>query len=156
VTTRLAARDTGLPLPAAIVAFSPGLDATRTGESMHTKEGIDPIFTRKAVEHTRAMYLAGANPHQSLLSPAVLADLTGFPPAADPGRNERDPAGRLRAPCRPARADGVDVILDITADVPHGFQSFVGILDEADEALDRAALFLTQRVHAPYTAHTSA
>jgi hypothetical protein len=34
----------------------------------------------------------------------------------------------------------------ITARVPHVFQSFAGILDEADEALDRAALFLRQRV----------
>jgi hypothetical protein len=40
----------------------------------------------------------------------------------------------------------VDVVLDITAKVPHVFQSFAGILDEADEALDRAALFLRQRV----------
>jgi acetyl esterase/lipase len=46
VTTCLAARDAGLPLPAAIVAFSPGLDATRTGQSMDTKAGIDPILTR--------------------------------------------------------------------------------------------------------------
>jgi epsilon-lactone hydrolase len=30
----LAARDAGLPMPAAIVAFSPGVDATRTGQSM--------------------------------------------------------------------------------------------------------------------------
>jgi hypothetical protein len=30
--------------------------------------------------------------------------------------------------------------------VPHVFQSFAGILDEAGEALDRAALFLRQRV----------
>jgi monoterpene epsilon-lactone hydrolase len=41
---------------------------------------------------------------------------------------------------------GVEVILDITAGVPHVFQSFAGFLDEADQALDRAALFLTQRV----------
>ncbi|MFJ9469027.1 alpha/beta hydrolase [Streptomyces caniferus] len=80
ITTCLAAREAGLPLPAAIVAFSPGLDATRTGESMDTEEGIDPIFTREALQHTGAMYLAGADPHQPLLSPAVLADLTGFPP----------------------------------------------------------------------------
>ena len=40
----------------------------------------------------------------------------------------------------------VDVILDITAKVPHVFQSFTGLLDEAGEALDRAALFLSQRV----------
>ena len=40
----------------------------------------------------------------------------------------------------------VDLVLDITAKVPHMFQSFTGVLDEADEALDRAALFLRQRV----------
>jgi len=45
-----------------------------------------------------------------------------------------------------ARNAGVDVVLDITADVCHVFQSFAGLLDEADEALDRAALFLKQRV----------
>lgn len=156
VTTCLAARDAGLPLPAAIVAFSPGLDATRTGESMDTKKGIDPIFTRKAVEHTGAMYLAGADPHQPLLSPAVLADLTGFPPMLiQVGTNEilLDDSTRLAAR---GRAVGVDVILDITAGVPHVFQSFAGILDEADEALDRAALFLSQRIRAGCTARASA
>ena len=30
--------------------------------------------------------------------------------------------------------------------VPHVFQSFAGILDEADEAIGRAAIFLRQRV----------
>ncbi|MFF9003003.1 alpha/beta hydrolase [Streptomyces achromogenes] len=156
VTTCLAARDAGLPLPAAILAFSPGLDATRTGESMDTKEGIDPIFTRKAVEHTGAMYLAGADPHQPLLSPAVLADLTGFPPMLiQVGTNEilLDDSTRLAAR---GRAAGVDVILDVTADVPHVFQSFAGLLDEADEALDRAALFLGQRLRAGSAADTSA
>ncbi|MEV6963796.1 alpha/beta hydrolase [Hamadaea sp. NPDC051192] len=156
VTTCLAARDAGLPLPAAIVAFSPGLDATRTGGSMDTKEGIDPIFTRASVERTGAMYLAGADPHQPLLSPAVLADLTGFPPMLiQVGTNEilLDDSTRLAAR---ARAAGVDVILDITADVPHVFQSFAGVLDEADEALDRAALFLNQRIRPRAAAHTSA
>jgi monoterpene epsilon-lactone hydrolase len=156
VTTCLAARDAGLPLPAAIVTFSPGLDATRTGESMHTKEDIDPILTRESVEHTGAMYLAGQDPHQPMLSPAVLADLTGFPPMLiQVGTNEimLDDSTRLAAR---ARAAGVDVILDITADVPHVFQSFAGVLDEADEALDRAALFLSQHIRATGTVHTSA
>ncbi|WP_042421080.1 alpha/beta hydrolase [Streptacidiphilus anmyonensis] len=156
VTTCLAARDAGLPLPAAIVAFSPGLDATRTGESMDAKHGVDPVFTRQALEHTGAMYLAGADPHQPLLSPAVLADLTGFPPLLlQVGTNEvlLDDSTRLAAR---ARAAGVDVVLDVTADVPHVFQAFAGVLDEADEALDRAALFLGQRLNAGCTAHASA
>ena len=50
-----------------------------------------------------------------------------------------------------ATAAGVDVILDVTADVPHGFQTFVGVLDEAGAALDRAALFLTQHLRASHT-----
>ncbi|WP_406139737.1 alpha/beta hydrolase [Streptomyces sp. NBC_01089] len=156
VTTCLAARDAGLPLPAAIVTFSAGVDATRTGESMDTKEGVDPILTRESVGHTGAMYLAGQDPHQPLLSPAVLADLTGFPPMlVQVGTNEilLDDSTRLAAR---AKAAGVDVILDITADVPHVFQSLAGALDEADEALDRAALFLGQHIRTTATAHTSA
>ncbi|WP_435155753.1 alpha/beta hydrolase [Amycolatopsis sacchari] len=146
VTTCLAARAAGLPLPAAIVAFSPGLDATRTGESMDSKAGIDPLFTREGLEYTGSMYLAGADPAQELLSPAVFADLTGFPPMLlQVGTNEilLDDSTRLAARARDA---GVDVILDVVAGVPHVFQSFAGVLDEADEALDRAALFLTQRL----------
>jgi epsilon-lactone hydrolase len=45
-----------------------------------------------------------------------------------------------------ARAAGVDVILDVSADVAHVLQAFAGVLDEADQALDRAALFLSQHV----------
>jgi hypothetical protein len=45
-----------------------------------------------------------------------------------------------------ARDADVDVILDITAGAPHVFQVFVGTLDEADQALGRAALFLTQHL----------
>ncbi|MGP2439612.1 alpha/beta hydrolase [Streptomyces sp. JW3] len=156
VTTCLAARDASLPMPAAIVAFSPGLDMTRTGESMDTKAGIDPFFTREGLENTGAMYLAGQDLHQPMLSPATLADLTGFPPMLlQAGTNEilLDDSTRMATRAREA---GVDVILDITADVPHVFQAFAGVLDEADEALDRAALFLSQHIRTRGTARTSA
>ncbi|WP_405059963.1 alpha/beta hydrolase [Kribbella sp. NBC_01505] len=150
ITTSLAARDAGLPLPAAIVAFSPGLDASRTGESMTTRASADPIFTRAAVERTGAMYTAGQDPHQPLLSPAVTADLTGLPPMLlQVGTNELLLDDSTRLATRAVTA-GVDVILDVTADVPHVFQSFAGgPLDEADQALDRAALFITQHLPTP-------
>jgi acetyl esterase/lipase len=45
-----------------------------------------------------------------------------------------------------AIAAGVDAVLDVTADVPHVFQTFAGILEEAGQAIDRAALFLSQHL----------
>lgn len=148
VTTCLAAREAGLPMPAAIAAFSPGLDHTRAGRTMRTKEGIDPFFTMDGMARTGEMYLGGQDPHQPLLAPAVLADLTGFPPILlQAGTNELllDDSVRL---AERAREAGVDVILDITAGVPHVFQAFADRLDEADQALDRAALFITQHLRA--------
>ncbi|HWC22263.1 MAG TPA: alpha/beta hydrolase [Flexivirga sp.] len=146
VTTCLAARDAGLPMPAAIVAFSPGLDHTRTGASMITKEGVDPFFTREGLGHTAQLYVGGQDPNQPLLAPAVFADLTGFPPILlQVGTNELllDDSVRLAERARMAE---VDVILDITAGVPHVFQAWSESLDEADQALERAALFIRQQV----------
>ncbi len=146
VTTCLAARDAGLPMPAAIVAFSPGLDRTRSGASMRTKEGIDPFLTMDGMAYTAQMYLDGQDPNQPLLAPAVYADLTGFPPILlQVGTNEMLLDDSVRLAERAREAD-VDVTLDVTAGVPHVFQAFVSMLDEADQALDRAALFLTQHL----------
>jgi acetyl esterase/lipase len=146
ITTLLAARKAGLPLPAAAVAFSPGLDKTRSGASMDAKAGLDPILSREGLQASDQLYLAGADPHQELLSPAVLADPAGFPPLLlQVGTNEvlLDDTTRMAARARDA---GVDVILDVTAGVPHVFQTYAGVLDEADQALDRAALFLRQHL----------
>jgi acetyl esterase/lipase len=69
-----------------------------------------------------------------LASPALYADLRGLPPLLlQAGANEvlLDDSTRLATR---AAAAGVDVILDVTADVPHVFQSFAGWLDEADAA----------------------
>lgn len=146
ITTCLAARAADLPLPAAIVALSPGLDHTRSGDSIITRTGRDPFFTAEGLARTGDLYLAGADPHTDLAAPAVYADLTGFPPILlQVGTHELllDDAVRLAARAREAE---VDVILDVTAGVPHVFQSFTGTLEEADRALDRAALFLRQHL----------
>jgi len=116
---------------------------------MDTKAGADPFFTRESMAHTAAMYLAGQDPHQEPLSPAILADMTGFPPLLlQVGTNELllDDSVRL---AERARSAEVDVILDVTAGVPHVFQSFIGQLDEADAALERAALFIRQHLQQP-------
>jgi len=148
ITTALRAREQGLPAPAAVVAFSPGLDLTLSGESMDSRHGIDPLFTRELLAPAVGMYCAGQDVHQPLLSPALYADLSGFPPLLlQAGGNEVLLDDSVRMATR-AIAAGVDAILDVTAGVPHVFQSFAGLLDEADQALDRAAAFLVQHLGA--------
>lgn len=156
VTTCLAARDAGLPMPAAIVAFSPGLDMTRTGESMDTKAGIDPFFTREGLENTGTMYLAGQDPHQPMLSPATLADLTGFPHCfcrrAPTKYSWTTPHAWPRAREKPEWTSSWTSPLTFHM----SSRRSCGVLDEADEALDRAALFLSQHIRTRGTARTSA
>ncbi|WP_199636527.1 alpha/beta hydrolase [Serratia sp. PAMC26656] len=149
VTTCLNARKQGLPLPGALVTFSAGFDATRSGESVDTKDGIDPFFTKAEFRNPNgffSMYIGQSDPHQELLSPVLYADLHGFPPMLlQVGTNELllDDSTRMAKRARDAE---VDVILDVTADVPHVFQAFTGKLEEADFALDRAAMFITQQI----------
>lgn len=146
VSSCLLARDAGLPMPAGIVTFSGGLDQTRTGSSLQDKAGVDPMFTREALEASSYTYLAGADPHQPLASPAVHGDLTGFPPLLlQVGTNELLLDDTVRLADRAREAD-VDVILDVTAAVPHVFQSLAPVLDEAEQAFERAALFIRQRL----------
>jgi epsilon-lactone hydrolase len=146
ITGALAARDAGLPMPAAIVAFSPGVDATRAGQSMVTKAEADPLLDRASLDRMSSLYVVDHDRSTPLLSPAVTADLAGLPPMlVQVGTNEMllDDARRLALRASDAE---VDVVLDIIAKVPHVFQSFTGVLDEAGQALDRAALFLRQHV----------
>jgi monoterpene epsilon-lactone hydrolase len=152
ITTLLRARERGLPMPACVVAFSPGLDNAGTGASYVTKAGIDPILTKESVQPNRDLYRGDADPDQDLLSPATFADPTGFPPLLlQVGTNEilLDDSVSM---AKRARDAGVDVILDVTAGVPHVFQTYTGVLDEADLAIDRAALFLTQHIAVPAAA----
>src|SRR6266568_4958198 len=45
VATLLAAREQGLPQPAAVAVFSPWADISRSGASMRTKDRADPLFS---------------------------------------------------------------------------------------------------------------
>jgi epsilon-lactone hydrolase len=142
VATLLNARDHGLPLPAAAFAMSPYADLTLSGATMETKREVDPLMSRELLEPRVIDYTAGQDAALGLVSP-VFADLSGLPPLIiQAGTHEvlLDDAGRL---ARQAATADVEVTLDITPQVPHVFQAFYAILDEAAAALDRAGQFLS-------------
>src|SRR6201984_3786297 len=136
------ARDHGLPLPAAAFIMSPYADLTLAGATMETKREADPLFTPEAFPARGADYTAGHDPALALISP-IFADLTGLPPLIiQAGTHEvlLDDAVRL---ARQAATADVAVTLDITPGVPHVFQAYSPILDEAATALDRAGQLLS-------------
>ena len=142
LATLVNARDHGLPLPAAAYLMSPYADLTLAGTTMETKSKADPLLSRENLQPRVTDYTAGQDAALGLISP-VFADLSGLPPLIiQAGTHEvlLDDATRL---ARQAATADVEVTLDITPRVPHVFQAYYPILDEATAALDRAGQLLS-------------
>jgi epsilon-lactone hydrolase len=147
IATLLSARDHGLPQPAAAYLMSPYADLTLAGTTMDTKAGADPLLSRENLQARVPDYTAGHDPALGLISP-VFADLTGLPPLIiQAGTHEVLLDDALRLARQAATAD-VQVTLDITPRVPHVFQAYYPILDEAAAALDRAGHLLSAHLAA--------
>ncbi len=147
IATLVNARDHGLPLPAAAFVMSPYADLTLAGTSMDTKAAADPLLSRELLQPRVTDYTAGHDAALGLISP-VFAGLSGLPPLIiQAGTHEvlLDDAIRL---ARQAAVADVEVTLDITPRVPHVFQAFYPILDEAAAALDRAGQLLSAHLAA--------
>ena len=147
VATLVNARDHGLPLPAAALVMSPYADLTLAGATLDTKRDADVLMSRENLQSRVSDYTSGHDPALGLISP-IFADLSGLPPLIiQAGTHEvlLDDAVRL---ARQAATADVEVTLDITPRVPHVFQTFYPILDEAAAALDRAGQFLSAHLAA--------
>jgi acetyl esterase/lipase len=141
LATLIAARNAGLPLPCAAVLMSPWVDLTLSGASMADKAAADPALSAAALQRRADDYVGNDDRTAPLASP-LFADLHGLPPLLiQAGSHEvlLDDATRLAA--RAASAD-ITVSLEITAGVPHVFQGFAGIVDEAGTALASAGAFI--------------
>ena len=142
VATLVNARDHGLPLPAAAYLMSPYADLTLAGTTMDTKAAADPLLSRENLRARIPDYTSGHDPALGLISP-VFADLSGLPPLIiQAGSHEVLLDDAVRLAHQAAVAD-VQVTLDITPGVPHVFQAYYPILDEAAAALDRAGQLLS-------------
>ncbi len=145
IATLVNARDHGLPLPAAAFVMSPYADLTLAGATMETKREADPLLSPQALHARVTDYTSGQDAALGLISP-IFAELSDLPPLIiQVGTHEvlLDDAIRL---ARQAATADVEVTLDITPGVPHVFQAYYPILDEAAAALDRAGQLLSARL----------
>lgn len=135
LATLLALRDRQLPLPRAAIALSPFADLTLTGESVRSEAGLDPIMDPRCLPEFVACYVSDSQVRAPLASP-VFGDYTGLPPLLiQVGEHEiiRDDSVRVAAK---ARADGVDVTLEVWDGMFHVFQSHEPLLPEGRQAIE--------------------
>lgn len=141
VATLLALREAGVPLPACGYLMSPYVDLTLSGETLAEKRELDPILSPDGLRARVPDYVGGADASDPFISP-IFGDLGELPPLLiQVGSHEILLSDALRLAGRAAISD-VPVTLDVTPGVPHVFQAYAGLLDEAGAALDRASDFL--------------
>jgi monoterpene epsilon-lactone hydrolase len=141
VATLLALREAGRPLPSCAFVMSPYVDLTLSGETLLQRQAVDPILAPAGLRARVPDYLGAADASDPHISP-IYGDLSGLPPLLiQVGSHEILLSDALRLAERAALCD-VQITLEVTAGVPHVFQGFVGLLDEAGAALDRAADFV--------------
>jgi acetyl esterase/lipase len=137
----VAARDAGLPLPAAALVMSPWTDLTCSGLSYETKVAQDILLNRDALLFMASMYLNGASAKNPLASP-LFADLAGLPPTLiQVGSAEVLLDDSVRLAARAAEAD-VAVQLQVWPGAPHGWHIFAHQLSEGRDAIAAASAFL--------------
>ncbi|HTB10802.1 MAG TPA: alpha/beta hydrolase [Bryobacteraceae bacterium] len=136
----MSSRETRLPLPAAVVLFSPWTDLAATGASLVTNDRRCAMFRGANIGPGARFYLGSADPRNPLASP-LYGDLSGLPPMLIHAAEDEvllDDSKRL---AERARAAGVRVVLKIWPVVPHDWQ-LVPSMPEARKSLREASNFL--------------
>ncbi|WP_172601214.1 alpha/beta hydrolase [Rhizobium leguminosarum] len=140
IETVLRQKQAAKPLPAAVIALSPITDLTATGASMTSNADSDPLVGSASIEALRKAYLGNRSPTDPQASP-LYADMTGFPPLllqVGSGEVLLDDTLRLADKARQA---GVDVTTEIWPGMPHQWQLFPSLLDDADRSSQNIAEF---------------
>jgi monoterpene epsilon-lactone hydrolase len=141
-----ALRDARDPLPAGLVGLTAWLDAEQTGDAALNPRGRDPFVT---AEWVRARFRDYAGPQGELSDPGISpfhAELRGLPPMyLAVGSIDATSDDSTRMALRAGR-EGVSVIVDVAADMVHGYIGLCGAFPEATEAMARIGLWVRQRI----------
>jgi acetyl esterase/lipase len=143
LSTLVSLRDTGEPLPAAAMVFSPWVDLECNAASIHANARYDYVSGE-----TLRVYARRFVPSRDLRNPLaapIHADLRGLPPMLVQAAEAEalvDDACRIADRARDA---GVDVTLEIEPDMIHAFQMMAFLLPRAQVAIERAGAFALSR-----------
>jgi len=138
-------RQKGLPLPRAIVTFSPWADLATTGASLDENSDSCAMFAGITIRNAARFYVGNSESHDPLLSP-LYGDFKDFPPLLIHAATDevlRDDSIRV---AERAHAAGVPVTFRMWRGVPHVWQFFAAVLPEARESLEDVTKFVRKHL----------
>lgn len=134
-------KEMGLKMPKAASLISPWTDLNLSGESIRTKQHLDPLIDPKILKYFASLYIGDEDACNPYISP-LYADLKGFPPILiQVGGNEviLDDSTRLAKKLKKA---GCDVELEIWDKMFHVWHYLGGIIPEAKTAINNIGKFI--------------
>ncbi|MGB9979946.1 alpha/beta hydrolase [Methanobacterium sp.] len=140
LSTLLSLRDNGVELPKAVVCMSPVVDMLFEGHSVVTNKGKDWI-TQEMLEKSRKVYLKGNNLTQPLASP-VYADLHGLPPIMIQAGSHELLLDDIIKFYEKAVDSDIEVTFELWKDMFHNFQIFSSSIEEGQNAIDSAGIYI--------------
>lgn len=145
LTTMLALKDKGIPLPAAVAVLSPWTDLAITGESYRKNENTC-VSPKGSAQGCSVLYAGENDPTDPWISP-LYGDLTGLPPLHITAGSEEillDDAIRF---AEKAKQAGVEVTLIVGEGMCHCYPAFSGVFKEATETMKEITRFLYRNVN---------
>jgi epsilon-lactone hydrolase len=141
LSTLLALRAAGDPLPAGAILFSPWTDLAGTGATLVSNDKSDVMFTGEGIKSGGQFYLGDTLGTDPLASP-LYADLAGLPPLFVQASGSEVLLADSTRLVDKARAAGVTVEFEIWPKLPHVWQIFTPFLPEARAALAKTSDFM--------------
>lgn len=135
-------RDAGEALPGCLWLCSPWTDLTTSGDTLATKDAVDPLIHKPYLEELASAYVpADVDRRDPRVSP-LYADLRGLPPMLiQVGSDETLLADSTRLAAAAGAAD-VSVTLEIWPRMIHAWQLWNARLTDARRALAHAGRFI--------------
>ena len=139
-------RDAGAELPACYAGLTPWFDALQEGDAARHPRGVDPYVNRDWIRKRFEDYVGPGGDLADPYASPIGADLSGLPPLyLGVGHIDTTSDDSTRLAASAARA-GTSVVLDVSAEMIHGFHGLAGFFPEADQGLARVAEFIRRHI----------
>ena len=141
----MALKDSNMALPNAVIPLSPWAELDPVSGSYEVNQSLDPYITKEAISAFRDIYINDESELKNPYASPVYGNFDGFPPILiQVGSREvlLDDSKKIE---ERAKSYGCDVTLEICDDMVHVFHGYAPFLPEANEAIDKIGLFISDK-----------